>query len=44
MNPKAPLPPLRDQTPRWDEAAALARQWRLANLADRIDAIAANRE
>jgi DNA polymerase-1 len=44
MNPKAPLPPLRDRTPRWDEAAALARKWRLANLADRIDAIAANRE
>jgi DNA polymerase-1 len=43
MNPKAPLPPLRDQTPRWDEAAALARKWQLRKLADRIDAIAANR-
>jgi exodeoxyribonuclease-3 len=41
MNPKAPLPPLRDQTPSWDVAAALARKWRLANLAERIEAIAA---
>jgi DNA polymerase-1 len=41
MNPKAPLPPLRDQTPRWSEAAALARKWRLANLAERIEAMAA---
>jgi DNA polymerase-1 len=41
MNPKAPLPPLRDQKPRWTEAAALARKWRLANLAERIEAMAA---
>jgi DNA polymerase-1 len=40
MNPKAPMPPLRDQTPRWGEAAALARKWRLANLAERIEAMA----
>jgi exodeoxyribonuclease-3 len=44
MNPKAPLPPLRDQAPRWGEAAALARKWRLANLAERIDAMAAKQE
>src|SRR5204862_2470783 len=25
MNPKAPLPPLRDQRPTWDKAAALAK-------------------
>jgi DNA polymerase-1 len=42
MNPKAPLPPLRDQTPRWEEAAALARTWRLQKLAERIDAMAEN--
>jgi DNA polymerase-1 len=42
MNRKAPLPPLRDQTPRWNEAAALARKWRLGNLAERIEAIAAS--
>jgi exodeoxyribonuclease-3 len=41
MNRKAPLPPLRDQTPRWKDAAALARKWRLAKLAERIDGIAA---
>jgi len=42
MNPKAPLPPLRDQAPRWAEAAALARTWRLQKLAERIDALAAH--
>jgi DNA polymerase-1 len=42
MNPKAPLPALRDQAPHWAEAAALARKWRLANLAERIEAMAAN--
>jgi exodeoxyribonuclease III len=43
MNPKAPLPPLRDQRPRWTEAASLARKWRLMNLAERIEAMAAAR-
>ena len=43
MNPKAPLPPLRDQNPRWAEAAAIARKWRLANLAERGEAMAAGR-
>ena len=37
MNPKAPLPPLRDQTPAWDEAAKLARKWQLNALAKRLD-------
>jgi len=41
MNPKAPLPPLRDQKPHWAEAAALARKWRLMKLAERLDALAA---
>jgi DNA polymerase-1 len=44
MNAKAPLPPLRDQRPRWDEAAALARQWQLMNLAERLDGLAAKKE
>jgi DNA polymerase-1 len=41
MDPKAPLPPLRDQKPRWEVAAALARKWQLRKLAERIDVIAA---
>jgi DNA polymerase-1 len=41
MNPKAPLPRLRDQTPTWTEAAALARKWRLRKLAERLDTLAA---
>jgi DNA polymerase-1 len=41
MDPKAPLPPLRDQTPTWEEAAALARTWRLQKLGERIAGLAA---
>ena len=37
MNPKAPLPKLRDQTPTWDEAAALAKTWGLNQLAARLE-------
>jgi DNA polymerase-1 len=40
MNKSAPLPPLRNQTPTWDKAAALARQWELNRLADRLDTLA----
>jgi DNA polymerase-1 len=36
MDRKAPLPPLRNQKPTWDEAAALARTWRLNALAERL--------
>ena len=39
MNPKAPLPPLRNQTPTWDDAAALARKWQLNALAKRLEAM-----
>jgi DNA polymerase-1 len=39
MNPKAPLPPLRDQTPTWDKAAALARKWELNQLATRLESL-----
>jgi len=37
MNKKAPLPSLRDQTPTWDKAAALAREWGLNQLARRLE-------
>jgi exodeoxyribonuclease-3 len=40
MNRNAPLPPLRDQTPHWEEAAALAQKWRLMKLAERLDELA----
>jgi DNA polymerase-1 len=36
MDASAPLPPLDDQTPTWDAAAALAREWELNQLADRL--------
>jgi 5'-3' exonuclease len=39
MDAAAPLPPLDDQTPRWDMAAALASEWELGNLADRLAAL-----
>jgi DNA polymerase-1 len=38
MDPSAPLPSLADQTPTWPEAAALARDWGLNKLADRLAA------
>jgi len=41
MDRSAPLPPLEDQTPSWDKAAALAREWELARLAERLEALAA---
>ena len=40
MNAAAPLPRLDDQSPRWDAAAALAREWGLGQLADRLLALA----
>jgi DNA polymerase-1 len=39
MDAAAPLPPLADQTPRWEAAAALAREWALDRLADRLAAL-----
>jgi DNA polymerase-1 len=38
MDPSAPLPSLADQTPTWAEAAALARDWGLNKLAERLAA------
>jgi len=40
MDPAAPLPPLADQARTWDRAAALARDWELGRLADRLDELA----
>src|SRR3954452_3609110 len=37
MDASAPIPPLPDQKPNWREAAALAREWDLSRLADRLD-------
>jgi DNA polymerase I len=36
MDASAPLPSLPDQTPAWGTAAALAREWELNRLADRL--------
>jgi DNA polymerase-1 len=36
MNAAAPLPPLPDQVPAWSRAAALAWEWQLNRLADRL--------
>ena len=40
MDAKAPLPPLKDQRPSWAKASALARDWQLNALADRLAKIA----
>jgi DNA polymerase-1 len=39
MDKRAPLPALRNQRPTWVAAAALAREWQLNRLADRLDGI-----
>ena len=36
VDASAPLPPLEDQDPTWAEASALAREWDLNGLADRL--------
>ena len=41
MNRKAPLPSLRSQKPTWYNAAALAREWELNQLAHRLEEIGA---
>jgi hypothetical protein len=40
MDAAAPLPDLLDQTPTWDAAARLARDWELNRLADRLAELA----
>ena len=39
MDKSAPLPSLKDQTPTWEKASALARDWDLNRLADRLAAL-----
>jgi DNA polymerase I len=39
MDAEAPLPPLEDQEPTWDRAAALAGTWGLGRLAGRLEAL-----
>ena len=43
MDASAPIPPLEDQTPTWDAAAVLAREWELNQLADRLASIGGRR-
>lgn len=40
MDPTAPLPALPDTAPTWGRAAALAKEWELNGLADRLDGLA----
>jgi len=40
MDKSAPLPALADQTPSWARAAALAQEWELKRLAERLEALA----
>jgi DNA polymerase-1 len=39
MNRNAPLPSLGDQTPRWEAASSVVREWGLGQLADRLAAL-----
>jgi DNA polymerase-1 len=43
MDASAPLPSLDNQTPTWDAAASLAREWELNQLADRLASIGGRR-
>jgi DNA polymerase-1 len=40
MDRSAPLPALADQRPSWHKAAALARDWQLKKLAERLEGLA----
>jgi DNA polymerase-1 len=40
MDAKAPIPPLRNQNPTWALAAALAKRWKLVQLAGRLTRLA----
>jgi len=42
MDADAPLPPLEDQEPTWDRAAALAGTWGLGRLAGRLEALSSS--
>jgi hypothetical protein len=40
MDAKAPIPPLRNLNPTWTQAAALAKRWKLSQLAGRLAQLA----
>jgi DNA polymerase-1 len=40
MGRDTPLEPVADATPTWDKAAALAREWELKALSERLDQLA----
>ena len=42
MDAEAPLPPLDDQEPTWDRAAALADEWGFGRLAGRLEALSSS--
>jgi DNA polymerase-1 len=42
MDKEAPLPPLEDQEPTWDRAAALTEEWGLGRLAGRLEALSSS--
>jgi DNA polymerase-1 len=42
MDSDAPLPPLDDQEPTWAEGAALANEWGLGRLAERLEALSSS--
>ena len=42
MDAKAPLPPLADQKPTWEAAVALAEEWELKQLAERLKGMPAD--
>jgi DNA polymerase I len=42
MDPQAPLPPLEEQEPTWAKGAALAEEWGLGRLADRLEALSSS--
>jgi DNA polymerase-1 len=41
MDKTAPLPPIRNQKPKWSDAAQLASDWDLKKLAERLEALVA---
>jgi hypothetical protein len=43
MDKAALIPPLQDQTPAWAKASALAKEWELNRLAERLAALADSR-
>ncbi len=44
MDPKAPIPPLRNLNPTWTQATGLAKRWKLNQLAGRLAQLAGEPE